>query len=85
MKRQSIVMVPRCASVRAGIPVVGAHRLRHRVACRVLAGGGTLAEVAELLRHNDHASSAIYAKVDLPALAAVVRPWPAGGGDDGAA
>lgn len=85
MKRQSIVMVPRCASVRAGIPVVGAHRLRHRVACRVLAGGGSLAEVTELLRHNDHASSAIYAKVDLSALAAVVRPWPAGGSDDGAA
>ena len=71
MKRQSIVMVPRCASVRAGIPVVGAHRLRHRVACRVLAGGGSLAEVAELLRHNDHASSAIYAKS---------RPVRAGGG-----
>ncbi|MBO3753135.1 hypothetical protein J5X84_44490 [Streptosporangiaceae bacterium NEAU-GS5] len=29
-----------------------------------------------MLRHNDHASSAIYAKVDLAALAAVVRPWP---------
>lgn len=85
MKRQSIVMVPRCASMRAGIPIVGAHRLRHRVACRVLAGGGSLAEVAELLRHNDHTSSAIYAKVNLSALAAVVRPWPAGGGDDGAA
>ncbi|MDQ7905935.1 tyrosine-type recombinase/integrase [Phytohabitans sp. ZYX-F-186] len=82
MKRQSIVMVPRCASARAGIPVVGAHRLRHRVACRVLSGGGSLAEVAELLRHNDHASSAIYAKVDLPALATVVQPWPMGAGDD---
>lgn len=84
MKRQSIVMVPRRASVRAGIPVVGAHRLRHGVACRVLASGGSLAEVAELLRHNDHASSAIYAKVDLPALAAVVRPWPTEAGDDDA-
>jgi integrase len=85
MKRNSIVMVPRQASARAGIPVVGAHRLRHRVACRVLSGGGSLAEVAELLRHQDHASSAIYAKVDLAALAAVVRPWPAGAGDDDAA
>ncbi|MBO3753197.1 tyrosine-type recombinase/integrase [Streptosporangiaceae bacterium NEAU-GS5] len=82
MKRQSIVMVPRRASLRAGIAVVGAHRLRHRVACRVLAGGGSLAEVAELLRHNDHASSAIYAKVDLTALAAVVRPWPMPVGDE---
>ncbi|MCA2230243.1 tyrosine-type recombinase/integrase [Nonomuraea aurantiaca] len=82
MKRQSIVTVPRHASLRAGIAMVGAHRLRHRVACRVLADGGSLAEVAELLRHNDHASSAIYAKVDLTALAAVVRPWPMAVGDD---
>ncbi|MBF8194640.1 tyrosine-type recombinase/integrase [Nonomuraea sp. K274] len=82
MKRQSIVMVPRSASLRAGIAMVGAHRLRHRVACRVLADGGSLAEVAEVLRHSDHASSAIYAKVDLAALAAVVRPWPMAGGDD---
>ncbi|GAA1013188.1 putative integrase/recombinase y4rA [Acrocarpospora pleiomorpha] len=82
MKRQSIVMVPRRASSQAGIAMIGAHRLRHRVACRVLAGGGSLSEVAELLRHNDHASSAIYAKVDLTALAAVIRPWPMAVGDD---
>lgn len=82
MTRQSVVMVPRRAATRAGIAMVGAHRLRHRVACQVLAGGGSLAEVAELLRHNDHASSAIYAKVDLAALGAVVRPWPIGVDDD---
>ncbi|WP_158074129.1 tyrosine-type recombinase/integrase [Micromonospora sp. CB01531] len=85
MTRQSIVMVPRRVSQRAGIPVVGAHQLRHRAACRVLADGGSLAEVAELLRHNDLATTAIYAKVDLAALAAVVRPWPAEGDDDRAA
>jgi integrase/recombinase XerD len=84
MGRQSIVMVPRRVARRAGIPVVGAHQLRHRTACRVLAGGGSLAEVAELLRHNDIATAAIYAKVDLTALSAVVRPWPAGSGDDAA-
>jgi integrase/recombinase XerD len=85
MTRQSIVTVPRRVSQRAGIPVIGAHQLRHRAACRVLAGGGSLAEVAELLRHNDVATAAIYAKVDLTALAAVVRPWPAEGDDDDAA
>jgi integrase/recombinase XerD len=42
--RQSIVMVPRRVSQRAGIPVVGAHQLRHRAACRVLAGGGSLVD-----------------------------------------
>jgi integrase len=82
MARQSIVMVPRRVAQRAGIPVVGAHQLRHRTACRVLAGGGSLAEVAELLRHNDVATAAIYAKVDLAALSAVVRPWPAEGDND---
>lgn len=85
MARQSIVTVPRRVSRRAGMPVVGAHQLRHRAACRVLADGGSLVEVAELLRHNDLATTAIYAKVDLAALAAVVRPWPTEDHDDGSA
>jgi Site-specific recombinase XerD len=79
MSRQSVVMVPRCASARAGIPVVGAHQLRHRAASEVLAHGGNLAEVAQLLRHHAEETTAIYAKVDRAALAAVVRPWPGAG------
>jgi integrase len=79
MARQSVVMVPRCASRRAGIPVVSAHQLRHRAACQVLAGGGTLGEVAQLLRHHGEDTTAIYAKVDMAALAPVVRPWPTAG------
>lgn len=79
MARQSVVMVPRCASLRAGIPVVAAHQLRHRAACQVLAGGGSLAEVSQLLRHHSEATTAIYAKVDMAALAPVVRPWPTAG------
>lgn len=79
MARQSVVMVPRCASRRAGIPVVAAHQLRHRAAFQVLAGGGTLAEVAQLLRHHGEDTTAIYAKVDMAALAPVVRPWPTAG------
>jgi site-specific recombinase XerD len=76
MSRQSVVMVTRCASHRAGIPTVAAHQLRHRAASQVLAQGGTLAEVAQLLRHRSQETSAIYAKVDRAALAVVVRPWP---------
>jgi len=76
MSRQSVVMVPRRVSCRAGIPMVAAHQLRHRAACLVLADGGNLTEVAQLLRHEAEATAVIYAKVDLTALSAAARPWP---------
>jgi site-specific recombinase XerD len=79
MSRQAVVMVTRNASARAGIATVGGHRLRHRAASLVLAGGGNLAEAAQLLRHHGEETTAIYAKVDQAALAAVVRPWPGAG------
>jgi site-specific recombinase XerD len=53
----------------------GAHRLRHTAACGVLAAGG-LAEVGQLLRHASPAASAIYARSDVAALAALARRWP---------
>ncbi|WP_431918785.1 tyrosine-type recombinase/integrase [Nonomuraea jabiensis] len=64
---------------RAGVPVVGAHQLRHRAASQVLAQGGNLTEAAQLLRHQSEETTAIYAKVDQAALAVVVRPWPTAG------
>ena len=63
---------------RAGIDGrVGAHRLRHGAATAVLAGGGTLTEAGQLLRHRSSGATAIYAKVDNDALVELVRPWPA--------
>jgi site-specific recombinase XerD len=63
---------------RAGVDGrVGAHRLRHGAATAVLAGGGSLAEAGQLLRHRCSGATAIYAKVDNDALAQLVRPWPA--------
>jgi len=63
----------------AGIPGRGAaHRLRHTAACGVLAAGGGLVEVGQLLRHSSPAASAIYARSDRPALAVLARPWPTG-------
>ena len=56
---------------------VGAHRLRHTAATAVLAGGGSLAEAGQLLRHHSAAATTIYAKVDDHALAELVRSWPA--------
>ena len=54
----------------------GAHRLRHTAACGVLAAGGGLAEVGQLLRHASPETSAIYARSDQRALAVLARPWP---------
>lgn len=63
---------------RAGIHGrVGAHRLRHGAATAVLAGGGTLTEAGQLLRHRCSAATAIYAKVGLGLLTVLIRPWPA--------
>jgi integrase/recombinase XerD len=76
MSRGSAVMIPRRACERAGLPVAGAHRLRHRAATLVVNNGGSLAEAAQLLRHGSETVTAIYAKVDRAALAAVACPWP---------
>ena len=70
--------VVRQACVRAGLPPMGAHRLRHTVATQTLRAGGTLTEVGQLLRQRSLAATSIYAKVDRGALAAVARPWPGG-------
>jgi site-specific recombinase XerC len=42
----------------------------------VLEGGGTLKEVADMLRHRNLETSQIYAKVDLQRLSEVTMPWP---------
>ena len=61
---------------RAGLPVVGAHRLRHTAATEMLRAGGSLTEVGQVLRHRSRDVTSIYAKVDRLALSAVVMPWP---------
>jgi len=76
MSVRSAVMVPRCASVRAGVTVVAAHRLRHTVASDLLRQGASMPEIAQLLRHRSESTTAIYAKVDRAALDLVARPWP---------
>ena len=63
---------------RAGVPRAGAHRLRHSAATAMLAGGGSLVEVGQVLRHVRAETTAIYAKVDRIALGALAQPWPGG-------
>jgi len=64
------------ALARAGLPGTNAHRLRHTAATQMLRAGACLDEIAQVLRHRCHSTTAIYAKVDRVALHAVTRPWP---------
>ena len=68
----------RRAFARAGLDArfTGTHVLRHTAATRLLRGGASMKEVADVLRHRSLDTSAIYAKVDLPMLVNVALPWP---------
>ena len=71
--------VVRAACVRAGLPPMHAHRLRHTAATQMLRAGADLAEIGQVLRHRSLLATAIYAKVDRASLSALARPWPGGG------
>jgi len=78
LSRQAIGGLVRAASVRAGLPAHGPHRLRHTVATGLLRQGAPLVEIAQLLRHQTVQATVIYAKVDHHALSALAQPWPRG-------
>ncbi|MCU1493657.1 MAG: integrase [Acidimicrobiaceae bacterium] len=61
---------------RAGVVSVGPHALRRSLATETLRAGAPMAEVAQLLRHADQATTSIYAAADAAAVAALARPWP---------
>ena len=66
----------RQAYARAGLPYTSSHLLRHTMANRLLAGGSSLKEVADVLRHRSLNTTLIYAKLDSRNLVAVALPWP---------
>lgn len=70
----SHVVVRACR--RAGLEPVGAHRLRHSSASAMRRAGAPLFEIGQILRHRWAATTAVYAKDDLEALASIARPWP---------
>jgi site-specific recombinase XerD len=72
----AINAIVKSACKRAGLPVVNAHRLRHTAATEMLRAGASLSDVGQVLRHRDADTTAIYAKVDRLALAALIQPWP---------
>jgi integrase len=66
----------RRACRRAGIAEIGAHRLRHTVACEMVAAQVPLPQIGQVLRHRSLQSTAIYARADIEQLGELARPWP---------
>src|SRR5215475_322086 len=52
------------------------HTSRHSLATRMLRAGAGLGSVGTVLRHRSPATTAIYAKVDVPMLLKVAQDWP---------
>jgi len=71
-----VTMAVFAAGQRAGLGTIHAHRLRHSAATAMLAEGGSLAEIGQVLRHRRPATTAAYTKVSIEALRALARPWP---------
>jgi len=72
-----ISAIVRAACVRAGVPEVNAHRLRHTAATEMLRAGAGLIEIGQVLRHQSVLTTSIYAKVDRAGLREVASQWPA--------
>lgn len=74
----TVASTVRRACRRAGVAEIGPHRLRHTVACEMVAAQVPLVEIAQVLRHQSLQSTAIYARVDLDRLRLLAKPWPGG-------
>jgi integrase/recombinase XerD len=76
--RGAVSSIVRRACRRAGVPVVGAHRLRHTLACQMVQAAVPLPEIGQVLRHRSVVSTAVYARVDVDGLRTLAQPWPGG-------
>ena len=77
----AITAIAKTALRRAGIRGFehqGAHLFRHSLATELLRSDATLSEIGQLLRHNSHDTTRIYAKVDIDTLRTLSQPWPGG-------
>lgn len=68
----------RYAAQRCGLQarIRGTHIFRRTAACRMVQAGTPFKQIADFLRHRCLDTTAIYAKVDLPAMRRVALPWP---------
>lgn len=74
--RGGVSTIVRRACRHAGLPTVGAHRLRHTAACEMVSAGVPLAHIGQVLRHSSPISTAVYARVDIDRLRRLAQPWP---------
>ncbi len=78
---RAVTMIAKAALERAGIRGFahqGAHLFRHSLATELLGAGATLSQIGQLLRHEHHDTTRIYAKVDIETLRAMSVSWPGG-------
>lgn len=75
----TVASTVRRACRRAGVAEVGSHRLRHTVACEMVAAQVPLVQIGQVLRHRSLQSTAIYARTDLDQLRLLAQPWPGSG------
>lgn len=59
MGASGVKRIVRSACLRAGLPSMGAHRLRHTAATELLRHGAALPEIGQVLRHRSIATTAI--------------------------
>jgi integrase/recombinase XerD len=76
LARGSVSLIVRRACRRAGITAMGAHRLRHGLACAMVRAQVPLAQIGQVLRHRSPITTAGYARVDVDQLRTLARPWP---------
>jgi site-specific recombinase XerD len=74
---QTVGKIATQAIRRAGVatPVHGSHVLRYSAATQMLRQGVPLLAIGAVLRHASVETTMGYAKVDVPLLEQVVRPW----------
>jgi site-specific recombinase XerD len=77
----SVSDIARRAMVHAGLAPtsgMGAHTFRRTAASQMVNRGSSFKDVADVLGHQSLETTALYAKLDLEALAPVALPWPGG-------
>jgi len=80
VKTSTVGSAVREAAARCGLPerLRGTHVLRHSFATQLVQQGTPFKLIADMLGHRSLDTTAMYAKVNLPALKRIALPWPGG-------